>query len=1845
MDDMIPTVRTRSGRQVRFTDKMAQLLEQRQRKDFTGLSPTEMKLRLENEILKTQLEISQTEESIRKLSLDASTIQDAQVTKQKISPLKGKVGQDTQKMPPGYRGYRDANRSAPANLVAGDYAPDPLYSTPKMGYWPDPTDFSVPTWQPPPMWQPWQYPPEWQPQPTADVFSKLALPKLEPEVFGGDILKFPQWIKSFESLIEKNTSSDNDRLYFMSKYTTGSANDCIKGFLVQDNDSAYDDAKKALLTRFGDKYRLSEAFKARLNLWPQIKDGEGLRKLSDFLKQCNGAMESLTYLKCLDNAEENRKIAQKLPKNVVDRWNRVVDRSLYGRGNDPSYEGSYPTFADFCEFIEYEARVACGPLSSSQPAPSTEVKKRNAGAFAAQASSDNTDSASPSKPEKKTRSCIMCEEDHDLASCEKFRALKIEERKSFVKSKGICFKCLYKGHLIRDCRRRGNVLLYIGLPPKNDQAEQKSNTEQEAAAHRTEVSKCQDVENEASVLSQNDSKAEYFHSLIVPVMVYQEEEPHKQLKTYAMLDNQSNSCFISDSLADNLDVCKDPVSLNLTTMLNKETVPSNVVKGLVIRGVNELTHIQLPSTYTRSSIPASETLIPKPETVKQWPHLKDIASQIPPYDDSIEVGLLIGFNCSAALIPKAIKAASDEDPYAVKTNLGWGVTGAIGRSSVDENNHHFTYRTHVKEVSPAMVLQMFEYELTEGIDDTDKMSYEDRKFLKIVNENVKKVDGHFELPLPLKNKEIKMPNNRVLAEKRLAGLRRKMIKDENYKKDYVLFMKNMIDKGFAERVTGDGKDGNTWYIPHHGVYHPKKPGKIRIVFDCSTEHQGHSLNQHLLQGPDYINSLAGVLCRFRKESVAFVCDIEGMFHQVKVTPTDRDFLRFLWYDGSDINKSPIEYRMTVHLFGAVSSPACANFALRQTADMYEGDYGKEAADFIRNDFYVDDGLKSVATPEEARSLMKNARDLCKQGGFSLHKFVCSDKTVLTSIPSESVKTIDLSQDSHVSRTLGVEWSIEDDTFRFKTSMKTTTATRRGILSAISSIFDPLGLISPMLLPGRLILQDICKGGCNWDDPIAEDVAKSWKQWADDLQLVNELQVPRCYKGDLSGEVTSVELHHFADASLTGYGECSYLRLIDEHGGVSTSLVMSKSRVAPTKPMTIPRLELMAAVLAVKVARFLNRELHYDVKHVFWTDSKVVLGYIRNEARRFHMFVANRVHQIRAFSEPSQWNYVNTDSNPADATSRGLTASELVSSEMWWRGPEFLSSAGPLPFPQGHQQPTIDVDDDDPEVRKEKVQVLRTAATEASKKFSLIDRISHISDWNRAKRAVALCLKLKEKMRGHKMKAKVMTRSKDRRCPATSVSELQEAEHLILKSAQEVALSEELRILKTQNGYPSERQEVKKRNQELKKSSNLFRLDPFIDENGLIRVGGRIKRSGFLLEEVHPVILPKSGVVTQLLIAHMHAETCHAGRNTTLNELRASGYWIVKGRTAVSSFIHRCVTCRKLRGSPSVQKMADLPPDRMEVAPPFTHSGVDMFGPFLVKEARSQKKRWGVLFTCMATRAIHIEVANSMTTDAFLNAYRRFVGRRGKVRTLRCDQGTNFVGASNEMKAAMKELDDQKIQRELAKDACDFVEYRFNVPHASHMGGTWERMIRSVRAALAAILLQNGGILDDESLHTFMVEAEMVVNSRPLTFVDSSNGDDAKEALSPSQLLTLKSRVVLPPPGSFVKEDIYSRKRWRRVQFLANQFWCRWRKEYLPMLQERSKWTKTTTDLQVDDIVLVVDEQLPRCNWPYGRIMETYPSEDKHVRKVRVKTATSEYDRPITKLVFLYRPGFPDEEPQ
>lgn len=479
------------------------------------------------------------------------------------------------------------------------------------------------------------------------------------------------------------------------------------------------------------------------------------------------------------------------------------------------------------------------------------------------------------------------------------------------------------------------------------------------------------------------------------------------------------------------------------------------------------------------------------------------------------------------------------------------------------------------------------------------------------------------------------------------------------------------------------------------------------------------------------------------------------------------------------------------------------------------------------------------------------------------------------------------------------------------------------------------------------------------------------------------------------------------------------------------------------------------------------------------------------------------------------------------------------------------------------------------------------------------------------------------------------KASDKLRPPT-VEERDQALRVIISTTQREAFGGLLQDARMEPELPRETQQSVKKSL---KGSRLYHLDPFLDAYGILRVGGRLRRAEMEYGEKHPVVLPKNHHASQLVAKHYHAQVHHQGRLITGGAIRQAGFWLIGGHDTVTKVISACVPCKKLRGPPLEQRMADLPRDRTEVCPPFTNVGFDVFGPWMVQTRKTRggaanAKRWGLVFTCLSSRAIHIEVLEAMDTSAFICALRRFFALRGHAKLLRCDRGTNFVGAKTELKDASSELNEEKVKKFVTESGC---EWELNPPHASHFGGVWERQINTIRRVLNAMFAELGRTqLTHELLITLMAEVVAIVNARPITALPSDPDDP--RPLSPAMLLTMKTRPAGPSPGQFLQPDLYVRRRWRRVQYLADQFWTRWRREYLQSLQRRPKWTATRRNLRVGDIVLLRDDAQRRNNWPLGRVTEAIESEDGRVRKANVEIARDGekkvYLRPIKELTLL-----------
>lgn len=563
-------------------------------------------------------------------------------------------------------------------------------------------------------------------------------------------------------------------------------------------------------------------------------------------------------------------------------------------------------------------------------------------------------------------------------------------------------------------------------------------------------------------------------------------------------------------------------------------------------------------------------------------------------------------------------------------------------------------------------------------DNKPGLSIEDREFINIMdNEFRLSSEEKWIAPLPFRSPREPIPDNYPLALRRAKSLDASLHKNEQKKEHFLAFMQKILDNNHAELASYLPPTKERWYLPLFGVYHPRKPDRIRGVFDSSAKFDGVCLNDQLLQGPDLLNNLLGVLIRFRKEMIGIVGDIEQMFHSFLVREDHRDYLRFLWHQDNILENPLVTYRMRAHVFGNSPSPSIAMYGLRRIGELAEQTHGCDVKDFIINHFYVDDGLKSCVSNQEAIDLLKKTQDAMKtHGKIRLHKFASNSQTVMEAFESEDlakdIVDLDFEKDVPTQRSLGLLWDLRTDSFKFSISTTDKPVTRRGILSVVNSLYDPLGFISPVTIKGKIILRKVVSSTVDWDEPLTGQVIEEWNNWKTNLPELESLRIPRPIVRNLS-ESENKELLIYCDASESAIAAVCYLRVTYNDSSVSTGYVLGKAKVAPVSGHTIPRLELCAAVLAIEVAQLAIDHLQIEFDDVkFFSDSRVVLGYINNDKKRFFVYVANRVARIRSFSNPSQWSYVRSEMNPADVSTRGIIASNMQGSS-WLSGPVSTTS--------------------------------------------------------------------------------------------------------------------------------------------------------------------------------------------------------------------------------------------------------------------------------------------------------------------------------------------------------------------------------------------------------------------------------------------------------------------------------------------------------------------------------------------------------------------------------------------
>ena len=1611
---------------------------------------------------------------------------------------------------------------------------------------------------------------------TPHTFQNVSrLPKLLLPTFSGDPLQWQTFWDSFNAAINSNPSlSGVQKFNYLRTQLHGDAARVIAGFPLTDLN--YEHSVTLLKERFGQSYKLVNAhMEALLNLGKPSNSLSGLQAFYDSIEKHMRALSSLGKSSDSYGSLLTSSILAKLPietKKHMAREHGNIEWNI-----DDVLAGTLKEI----QILEM-SQCTGKSMSLDNTMPTT-------GTF--HASTERT-SRGHDEQQKKEPMCVFCKGNHKPIKCNK--VIDPKERLAIVRRDNLCYNCLAKHKAAqchskftcRECRKRHHTSLCHAFVVSDVQSPPINNPPQPV---NTVQASTQQPSPETSLTTMTPLSAHYTSVCLLKTAIATVSSDTVTAAGNILFDEGAQRSFVTQQLANHLHL--QPT--------HRETVSVSSF-GAQVSSPNSLEVTTLfVRTLSGNHIPISVLIVPKLAApirnsvrtcLKDLPYLKDLPLAHPvTSDENFDISVLIGADFYWQFVQDHI--VRGKGPTAVQSHLGYLLSGPLPLSRPME-----TTNLHIAILSCTNAAEGTEaFWESESIGTLPIGQTPDDIFLRqyMHTHITTQPDGKYSLRFPWKETHPPLPSNYAICSKRTRSLALRLAKTPGLLKMYGGIIEEQEKRGFIEKVNNISDQHDVHYIPHHPVRKDSTTTPIRIVYDCSCKQSpdAPSLNDCLHPGPPFLNDLCAILLRFRQHNFAFSADIEKAFLHIYLDKADRDSTRFLSLSNHMDEHSPfVTYRFRVVLFGATSSPFMLNAALTFHLTKYASPVSKD----LLNNLYVDNVLSGCATKPAVLDFFNKSRSLLGSAGFNLRSWSsnCSDLQALASKQH-------VSESSNPVKVLGVYWDTKSDQLFLSPCIATTTlpiTTKREILRWSSGIFDPLGFISPVTIRAKLFLQQLWQEHVNWDSPLNTELSTEWHTIAVNITDAATFPLSRKYAACVPlSKITKTVLHVFADASLKAYGAAAYL----QQNNQPASFVMSKSRAAPLKPITLPKLELMAAVLAARLSNFVRTSLSVNCTIYLWSDSQIVLYWIASQ-KKLKPFVDHRVSEIRSIS--TNWKYCPSADNPADLLTRGLSAQQLASAVLWQQGPSWL--------PFHDQWPTWDRSSEallthlQEELDNNSIeQILAHCAHTSPFKFSNVMDISKYSSLQRLLAVTAYVFRFVNTTR--------------QLCHSTghlTPSELSKAKLKWLHTIQKEVFPEEIANLKSQSDN---------------RLSLVRQLRLFLDDKELLRCGGRIHNAPLSELTKFPYLLPSKHHFTKLIILHTHIQQHHSGVNATLTTIRQQ-YWIPSGRQRIRSLLRTCVVCKKTAGRP--YPAPDPPPlvkCRVDTAHPFEVTGVDFTGALYVRCSAGEQKVYVCLFTCAVSRAVHLEIVIDLTLECFLQAFRRFTSRRSLPRVMMSDNATTFLAAGEELQSL---LSSAALADNLARRG---VEWRFIPKRAPWFGGFWERLIGLTKSAMKRVLGRTHATL--ESLRTLVTEVEAVLNNRPITY--SSPDVDDPCPITPAHLLYGRPIVTLPHYDVTTDEitdptysdDTEVRRRAKAQAAILNHFWSRWSKEYLTALREFHRTTGNNVQTaSVGDVVQIHDDS-PRIQWRLGVIEQLNKGADGFVRSVQLRTSTGKTNRPITKL--------------
>jgi len=1284
--------------------------------------------------------------------------------------------------------------------------------------------------------------------------------------------------------------------------------------------------------------------------------------------------------------------------------------------------------------------------------------------------------------------------------------------------------------------------------------------------------------------------------VLLPTAYVQIEHHSERFTFRALIDQGSQKSFIAERVQVNLQLPTVPRICHVSGMGAQVSQTSKKECFFTLASPKNDFRTQIRAVV----LPKLTNWLPSTPIINlDLDEISDLDLSDPDFTRPGQIDLVLGSDVFPKLLLNGVRFSVFGSLLAQNTVFGWYLCGPLAADTTQSYTVQVSDKVEEEESLGGLLRQFWE---VEEVPQIKQLSQDDLYCEELYTRTTyRNEEGRYIVKLPFKKefpRDLKLGASKPIALAQFSRMESKLAKTPDLSQVYNDVLREYLTLGHMERALSNQNPSHiesfsTYYLPHHAVIRPEsKTTKVRVVFNASQKTTTSlSLNDVLYTGPVLQADLVVMLLNWRFYRYVFNGDIEKMYRQILVDPADRKFQRILFRNGPG---EPIQdYELKTVTFGVNCAPYLAIRTLLQLATDSEG-HSPIAASILRHETYVDDVLSGGHSLEEALEGQTQLISTLQSAGFPLKKMTSNHPDLLKNIdPSARLDSEFLKlETTSNAKMLGIRWNALNDSFSYKLSPinSTPSATKRQILSQTAKIFDPAGWCTPIIIRAKMLLQQLWLEKLDWDDPVLPASLDTWNAFIDDLKFIENIQIPRWTHYSPKAKI---QIHGFCDASERAYCAVIYLRTEFEEN-VHCHLLTAKSKVAPLQTISLPRLELCGALLLSNLIKNVLPQLRLHTYDLFlWTDSSIVISWLRQTPNTWKTYVANRVSQIFENVGNIPWRHVVSRNNPADLGTRGCTALELKSSTLWWNGPDWLAQALET-WPQSLPEISLP-----PEIKH--VQTFATLSQED-------DPLNRFSSLDRALRVLAYVFRftyLSREIPANRFDSTALT-------PA----EIEIVKFRLIKVSQQIHYATEYHCLETKRP--------------VSKSSSLAPLNPFLDAQGLIRINGRIEIMEDDFDKKFPIVIHSSSRFCRLLLEFLHKTLLHA-EIQLMERLVRQYYYIPRLKQKIKKIIQMCKVCTIYKRKIRSQLMGALPLERTTFSLPFTYVGVDFAGPFQIKSSTIRNapylKGYACIFVCFATKAVHIEACEDLSTPAFRETFDRFVGRRGLPKRIYSDNGRNFIGANNTLEAEFSAFIEQAPQDLQTKYTVQGLEWHFIPPSAPHMGGLWEAAVKSFKTHLQKVAGSHKFTFQEFS--TLLVRIEGVLNSRPLT--PTSQDPEDLLALTPGHFMTGRPIMAFPETSS---SDLPITSRYDKAKILHHRFSQRWKDEYLHTLNKRYKWKQPEKNLKEGEFVVIIDDQLPPSDWRMGRVVKVHYGPDNLVRVAEIRTQAGIVTRALSKLCVL-----------